>query len=249
MPQRRRRITALTLLSLLVAGAVYIQDVRSQPPLPVINGAPMAASVQDVQKEVAGNPQSRLAGNALEGLPVKGRAAKTGYSRAQFGDGWADMGNCDMRNVIMARDMKNVIYRSPTDCTVLSGTLDPDPYTGKTINFVRGPTSSAVVQIEHIVALSNAWQTGAQQLSRQQRIQLANDPLELIAVDGPANQQKSDADAATWLPPNKAYRCQYIARQIAIKAKYQLWVTPPERDAMLRVLASCPGQELPIETP
>jgi hypothetical protein len=98
------------------------------------------------------------------------------------------------------------------------------------------------VQIDHVVALSDAWQTGAQQLSANQREQLANDPLELLAVDGPANQQKSDGDAATWLPPNKPFRCQYVARQIAVKAKYMLWVTAAEKEAMQRVLASCSGQ-------
>jgi hypothetical protein len=101
------------------------------------------------------------------------------------------------------------------------------------------------VQIDHVVALSNAWQTGAGLLTPEIRQQLANDPLELLAVDGAANQQKSDGDAATWLPSNKAFRCQYVARQVAVKAKYQLWVTSAEKDAITRVLATCPGQPLP----
>jgi hypothetical protein len=100
-----------------------------------------------------------------------------------------------------------------------------------------------------VVALSDAWQKGAQQLTVEQRYQLANDPLNLLAVDGQANNNKSDADAATWLPPNKNYRCQYIARQIAVKQKYTLWVTTAEHDAMLRVLQGCPDQVLPIVTP
>lgn len=130
------------------------------------------------------------------------------------------------------------------NCTVLSGTLD-DPYTGKTITFKRGADTSAAVQIDHVVALGDAWQKGAQQLSAEQRKALANDPLELLAVDGPANQQKSDGDAATWLPSNKLFRCQYVARQVAVKAKYHLWVTQAEHDAIARVLSSCPGQLLP----
>jgi hypothetical protein len=120
-----------------------------------------------------------------------------------------------------------------------------DPYTGKTIEFQRGETSSQTVQIDHVVALSDAWQKGAQQLAFEKRVALANDPLELLAVDGEANQQKSDGDAATWLPANKSFRCQYVARQIAVKQKYMLWVTEPEKQAMLRVLGSCPGQRLP----
>jgi len=129
-------------------------------------------------------------------------------------------------------------------CQVTSGRLD-DPYTAKTIAFTRGASTSADVQIDHVVALSDAWQKGAQQLSAERREELANDPLELLAVDGPANQQKSDGDAATWLPANKPFRCQYVARQIAVKKKYGLWVTQAEKDTMLRVLSVCPGQLLP----
>ncbi|MEO7905266.1 MAG: HNH endonuclease family protein, partial [Candidatus Saccharimonadales bacterium] len=155
----------------------------------------------------------------------------------------ASSGGCDTRNVILNRDMSDVTHND--SCQVLSGVLN-DSYTGKSIVFTRGATSSQAVQIDHVVALSNAWQTGAQQLSADRRIELANDPLELLAVDGPANQQKSDGDAATWLPSHKPFRCQYVARQIAVKAKYQLWITPAEKDAIARVLIACPGQSLPI---
>lgn len=178
----------------------------------------------------------------LETLPIKGRAPKTGYARSQFGDGWATIAGCDSRNIVLHRDLKNIVLGD--DCKIMSGTLD-DPYTGKSIVFKRGAGTSDDVQIDHVVALSNAWQTGAQQLSHEQRIALANDPLELLAVDGPANQQKSDGDAATWLPPNKSFRCQYVARQVAVKAKYSLWVTQAEHDAIKRILVACPGQPLP----
>jgi len=143
--------------------------------------------------------------------------------------------------------MQNVQTRSPNDCTVLSGVLH-DPYTAKTINFTRGEKTSDDVQIDHVVALSDAWQKGAQQLDPETRKQFANDPLNLLAVDGPANNAKSDADAATWLPPNKDYRCRYVARQVAVKQKYQLWVTQAEHDAIQRVLGGCPGQMLPVVT-
>jgi hypothetical protein len=103
------------------------------------------------------------------------------------------------------------------------------------------------VQIDHVVALSDAWQKGAQQLTRAQRIQLANDPLELLAVDGPANQQKADGDAATWLPSNKAFRCQYVARQVAVKQKYTLWVTDAEKQAVADILKDCPNEPLPAK--
>ena len=123
------------------------------------------------------------------------------------------------------------------NCKVQSGKLS-DPYTGELILFHRGENSNAV-QIDHVVALSDAWQKGAQQLSFIERVSLANDPLNLLAVDGPANQQKSDSDAASWLPPNKSFRCQYVARQIAVKQKYRLWVTAAEKSAMRGVLGVC----------
>ncbi len=179
----------------------------------------------------------------LDELEVKGRAPKTGYTRSQFGDGWAKTLGCDTRNEILRRDLEATIVNM--ECQVVSGVLN-DPYTGKIIEFQRGSSTSQVIQIDHVVALSDAWQKGAQQLTPAERVQLANDPLELLAVDGPANQQKGDGDAATWLPPNRAFRCQYVARQIAVKKKYRLWVTQAEKDAMVRVLDTCPDQQLPI---
>ena len=190
---------------------------------------------------------SGAAVDMLATLPVKGRAPKTGYARTQFGAAWSDVDHngCDTRNDILKRDMTNVTFKPGThDCVVKTGTLN-DPYTGKTINFVRGQHTSTAVQIDHVVALSDAWQKGAQQLSADQRLQLANDPYNLLAVDGPANQQKSDSDAASWLPSNKSFRCQYVARQIGVKHKYALWVTQAEKDAMTSVLSGCPGQTVP----
>ena len=180
--------------------------------------------------------QAKQALADLAKLEVKGRAAKTGYTRAQYGDGWQDILGCDMRNIILRRDMKDV--RLSTTCKVLSGTLH-DPYTGKIIAFSRGADTSDDVQIDHVVALSDSWQKGAKALTFSRRVALANDPLELLAVDGRANQDKMDSDAASWLPPNKAFRCQYVARQIAVNLKYSLWVTSAEMSAMRNVLAQC----------
>ncbi|WP_104162169.1 DUF1524 domain-containing protein [Arthrobacter sp. ZGTC212] len=194
--------------------------------------------------------QEAASGSALEQLdtlPIKGRAPKTGYDRDQFGPSWADVdrNGCDTRNDILARDLTAVVYKDGTkECVVASGTF-ADPYTGTTINFVRGNETSAAVQIDHIVALSDAWQKGAQQLSAEERRQLANDPLNLMAADGPANGSKSDSDAATWLPANKAFRCEYVARQVAVKARYELWVTQAEHNAIAGVLETCPDQPVP----
>jgi hypothetical protein len=197
---------------------------------------------------VAAEAKPGLAAAVLETLPVKGRAPKTGYSRDQFGQTWADVNRngCDTRNDILKRDLISITYKPKTrDCVVLTGVLE-DKYSGETINFVRGNISSMDVQIDHVVALSNAWQTGAFKLTKIERTALANDPLNLFAVKGRLNSQKSDGDAATWLPPLKSFRCAYVAQQIAVKAKYSLWVTAPEKSAMVGILAKCPSQELPI---
>ena len=182
---------------------------------------------------------SGSAAKMLETLAVKGRAPKTGYARSQYGNGWTTTNGCDTRNIILHRDLQNPVVDEK--CTVVSGTLN-DPYTATVIQFTKG---SSDVQIDHVVALSDAWQTGAQNLTRELRVQLANDPLELLAVQGDANQQKSDGDAATWLPPNKSFRCEYVARQIAVKQKYTLWVTAAEKQAISDVLTTCPDQPLP----
>ena len=183
----------------------------------------------------------------IEAQITKGRAAKTGYTRAQFGQTWADAdrNGCDTRNDILKRDLTAEVFKEKTrECVVLSGTLI-DPFSGETINFVRGNTSSMEVQIDHVVALSNAWQTGAFKLSIKERTAFANDPMNLLAVKGRLNSQKGDGDAATWLPPLKSYRCDYVARQIAVKIKYKLWFTAPEKEAMVRILKSCPEKALP----
>jgi hypothetical protein len=161
-----------------------------------------------------------------------------------FSDGWGDIGYCDTRNYILKRDLRSITWRSGENCIVATGVLQ-DPYTGATINFVRGVKTSLAVQIDHIVAVSDAWQKGAQQMTPGNRYSFYNDPLNLLAVDGPSNESKGDGDAATWLPPNKAFRCTYVSRQIAVKAKYKLWVTSAEKDAMSRVLSACPKQLLP----
>jgi hypothetical protein len=156
---------------------------------------------------------------------------------------------CDTRNDILRRDLTDLVIKPGTHgCTVASGVLH-DPYTKTIITFTRGPGTSTAIQIDHVVALADAWQTGAQRLSLAVRTNMANDPLELLAVSGAVNQQKGDADAASWLPPNKSFRCSYVAIQVAVKIAYHLWVTPAEHDAIARVLSTCPTQPLPTSGP
>lgn len=207
------------------------------------SSAPKPDEEQSIPRSVA--TATGAAADALRSLAVHGRAPHTGYSRDQYGPAWTDVdrNGCDTRNDVLNRDLTARTWRSGTrDCVVLSGSL-ADPYTGHPIPFTKA--DAADVQIDHVVALSDAWSTGSQGWPVTERLHYANDPLNLLAVDGQANQDKGDGDAATWLPPNKSYRCAYVARQIAVKSKYRLWVTAAERNAMGSVLARCSGQPLP----
>lgn len=260
--KRRRRWVAGAVVTGVVPAIVVISLTGGEPsapavatPTPAIVATP-SASLSDTP---APSPSATPAATApatpespgealavLDTLPVKGRAPKAGYDRDRFGPTWPDVeGNgCDTRNDILSRDLVDTTVDAD-GCTVRSGLL-ADPYSGGWIGFVLGSETSDLVQIDHVVSLSDSWQKGAQLLTPMRREQLANDPLNLLAVDGGLNQAKSDADAATWLPPNKAFRCQLVARQVAVKARYDLWVTQAERDAIAGILGACPGEPLPL---
>ncbi|GGJ24014.1 HNH endonuclease family protein [Streptomyces brasiliensis] len=212
----------------------------------VVMLAAVAGCTDQLDKGSSGPRQPEDGGAALaaaESLTVKGRAPKTGYSRAKFGTAWADTdsNSCDTRDDILKRDLKEVKF-TDGDCKVSYGLLEPDPYSGKEVTYRRG---RSLVDIDHVVALSDAWQKGAKYWDAGKRIALANDPLNLLAVDASTNRGKGDGDTATWLPPNKAYRCEYVAAQVAVKKKYGLWVTTGEKAAMKKVLTTCPDQKLP----
>ncbi|MCX6430940.1 MAG: HNH endonuclease family protein [Actinobacteria bacterium] len=205
------------------------------------------AGVSITSSTAATTTTSSVLNQVIEKIPVKGRAPKTGYSRAQFGQAWADVNRngCDTRNDILARDLTGIIFKVGThNCVVLSGLLI-DPYSGDLIHFLRGQATSGLVQIDHVVSLSNAWQTGAFKLTLDERTHLANDPLNLLAVKGVLNSQKSDGDAATWLPPLKSYRCAFVARQVAVKSRFKLWFTAAEKTMIVSILSKCPNQLLP----
>jgi hypothetical protein len=186
---------------------------------------------------------------AVSKLVVKGRGPLTGYSRDEFGRGWVDVNHngCDTRDDLLRLDLQHRTLRPGTHgCVVTSGTLS-DPYTATSISYVRG--GGASVDIDHVVALGDAWQKGAARWSTAKRVAFANDPLNLLAVSASANRQKGDADAATWLPPNKRFRCAYVARQVAVKLKYGVSVTGAEQGAMRAVLDGCPTMRLPSPGP
>lgn len=180
-----------------------------------------------------------LATDVLEKLEVKGRAPKTGYARTEFYNGWPDVDGCSLRQRIIKRDVGDSVVLD--GCNVVAGDFI-EPYTGEERHYTTREEFSKNIQIDHMVALSDAWQKGAQYLPQETRYEIATDPLNLIAADGPANMQKGDGDAATWLPPNKAFRCEYVARQVSVKYKYQLWVTEAEKEAIAGILEKCPNQ-------
>lgn len=218
------------------AAANYFTD--ESPDVPATLTAPQSAP------SVAITDDAVTTGNALtvlDTLNVEKLVSDAAYDRvAAYGAAWLDVGDrgCDTRNETLARDLSKT---STTGCQVLSGTLD-DPYTGEQLDFVQGAETSSLVQVDHLVSLQNAWQTGAQNLSRAQRESLANDPLNLQSVDGLSESIKAGRDASNWLPDNLDFRCEYIARQISVKATYGLWVTKAEKSAMATALKDCPEE-------
>ena len=229
-----RASVALLVAVLLSATGCALPADLADPSLPSPRSAPSPT-------RPAGTPAA-----ALDALAVKGRAPLTGYDRDRFGQAWADVdrNGCDTRNDVLRRDLTDLQLKDGTNgCKVLAGTAAPDPYTGVDVRFVYGGPSE--IDVDHVVALGNAWQTGAERWPEGTRLAFANDPLNLLAVQASANRQKGDGDAATWLPPHRAYRCAYVARQTAVKRKYGLWVTAAERAAIARVLAGCPSTRLP----
>jgi hypothetical protein len=213
---------------------------------PVSEATPTPSPTRAPPTPVA-RPRAGTALAAVATLAVKGRAPRTGYSREAFGQSWRDLdrNGCDQRNDVLRRDLRKIVLKEGTHgCVVLRGRF-VSPFTGETIDFRRGVGTSNRVQIDHVVALSDAWQKGAQTWTAEKRERFANDLLELVAADAHSNASKGDGDAATWLPPRRAWRCAYVARQVAVKQRYGLWVTSAERDAMRRVLSRCPDEPLP----
>ena len=202
----------------------------SRAEVPQVSASP---SVIDTQESSAGESQALLAAQALV---ERGRSSTTNYSRDAFGSAWKDVdrNGCDTRNDILGRDFTTAIYKGGTnDCKVIGGTWT-DPYSNESYTFTEQPSEA---QIDHVVSLSNAWQMGADLWTEEMRTEFANDPLNLIVTVASLNRQKSDSNAASWLPPYKPGRCDFIARQVAVKTKWQLFVTSTEKSVMLGILS------------
>lgn len=246
---RMRRIVIIGVVTAGLAGAIVANPASYEKVLSLVedNVKPDVSASAERPDNSAGqaanntNPDTPLARDILEQLEVKGRAPKTGYSRNEFYSGWPKIDGCNLRQIILKRELGTSAKLAADGCTVLSGEFI-EPYTGETRTFTAKEEISKGLQIDHVVALSDAWQKGAQYLSPDARYQIATDPLNLLAVDSSANQGKSDGDAATWLPPNKAFRCEYVARQVSVKYKYRLWVTNAEHDAIAQILETCPSE-------
>jgi Protein of unknown function (DUF1524) len=216
---------ALLVLAVAVAGWLHWRTPAEQP-------TPATSSDYDDARAL------------LAGLPVKGWDRMTDFSRYRFGEPWSDDVNvefgrngCNTRDDILRRDLTDLAVR-PGTCYAQSGVLI-DPYTSESIAFVRGPETSEAVQIDHLVSLSDAWYKGARDWDEQRRRDFANDPRNLLAVGGKANFDKAFRDANAWLPPNQEFRCEFVARQVAVKAAYRLWVSANEKHAMAAVLDRC----------
>lgn len=170
------------------------------------------------------------------------------YRRAAFGDSWTDdttapggHNGCDTRNDILDRDLDDKTFVSIKRCrhAVATGTLI-DPYTNAAIAFTRGEKTGAAVQIDHIVPLALAWDLGARNWPDEMRVRFANDPANLLAVAGAANQDKGDQEPAIWMPPNAAFHCQYAMQFIAVLRGYALPIDAPSANVLRNAAATCP---------
>jgi hypothetical protein len=255
-PRKRRRTLwmvaiVLAVLLLVVAGAAIAGALGSRPattaPAPASSGptasAPPPASPSATSSvEPSASPPADPAAVAraqLAGLAVVSGTSATPYRRAAFGDPWIDVDDngCDTRNDILARDLLNPVFRTG-GCKVLSGILI-DPYDGQRVDFVSGPTTSPLVQIDHVVALAWAWRHGAEDWTAQRRIAFANDPANLVAASEAMNQEKGADGPSRWLPPVRELRCGYVERWIGVLAVYRLGIDKADRAAADAVLRTC----------
>ena len=249
----RRRGLAVVLAILViaaVAGALYWQErslrERTSGPSPTWRAEPTSTSDSGPPPPPPTGDPSRFdtARQRLGQLEVRGWDRTSDFKRYRFGKAWSDdvdvefgHNGCNTRDDILRRDLQNLVVRRGT-CYAQSGTL-VDPYSGVTIDFVRSPETSKAIEIDHVVALADAWYKGARSWDPQRRLDFANDPRNLLAVSPKANFDKAFRDAASWLPPNEAFRCDFVARQIEVKAAYGLWLAAKEKKAMEAVLARC----------
>lgn len=256
-PSKRSRIRARSVTALVILAAITVlawasmTDLGRRPLDPTRLTLPGGYTLdlsRDADDLLEDLPHTSLT-QALAALPVREGPGAGGYKRDFFGVRWADEDHngCDTRNDVLARDLDDVTYKPGThNCIVLTGSF-VDPYTGRHLDFRRGNDTSSKVQIDHVVALADAWRSGADSWDEASRQRFANDPLNLLAVDGATNEGKGADAADAWLPENEGYRCAYVARQVAVKTRWGLSVSAAEHRALVAVAATCPDEPLPAQ--
>ena len=233
MSRKRLAMLAVAVTLAIVVACQTVASAQRAASLAAHAHAPAVAPGVDV-----------LAGIAQIALRVRG----SDYRREAFGDSWTDdnpapggHNGCDTRNDILERDLVDKTYVSIARCpnAIATGTLH-DPYTNATVAFVRGNQVGASVQIDHIVPLALAWDLGARNWPDDMRLRFANDPANLLAVGGQANQDKGDSEPALWMPPNAAFRCQYAVQFTAVLRGYGLPVDAQSAVTLRDAVATCP---------
>ncbi|MDO4019618.1 HNH endonuclease family protein [Clavibacter michiganensis] len=257
MTRRRRRLLVVGAVLLSACGVIcagyYSVDLvhpgsAARAGTSADSGTPAAAAsgpVVDVLTSAGlvrgGVVDAAAVRSLVDKLPADTHARTPAYDRAAYGPSWADTDHngCDQRNDVLARDLTAVTYtKADPGCTVATGHL-ADVYTGRSIDFTSGKTTSAAVQIDHLVPLGWAWQHGAAGWTGERREQLATDFNNLQAVDGPTNEAKSDQGPATWLPPAVGYDCLYVTRFAYVLRTYELTIDDADRAAIDRTLDGC----------
>jgi hypothetical protein len=229
----RRLGLLIAAVLLAVTVAVQVTSSRTADRFVAMAEAPMVAVGSDI----------------LAGIPViPARIRGNDYRRAAFGEAWTDdnpapggHNECDTRNDVLDRDLMDKTYTFIKRCpTAVATGLLHDPYTNAVVTFTRGNQVGASVQIDHIVPLALAWDLGARNWPDQIRLRFANDPANLLAVAGQANQDKSDGEPAVWMPPNHAFWCQYAVQFAAVLRGYGLSVDQPSATVLRDAAATCP---------
>jgi hypothetical protein len=223
------------LVALVAVGIVLFQHKQDDDRSP---GARPAPAKTTTTTRPAATPDERTASRQLGTLTVVAEGRRAGYERAAFGEGWAiGPDGCDVREEVLATEsLVPVTRRAGSDhCTIVRGRW-------RSIYDNDVTSDPGDLQIDHMVPLAEAWESGASRWPAERRQRYANDtrrPDALVAVTAAMNESKSDQDPAEWQPPNRHAWCRYARAWITEKAAWHLTVDPDERDTLGHMLATC----------
>lgn len=190
-----------------------------------------------------------------ESIPIKPRDMKAwrAYSHHRvelFGKPWTDDNDdpvfghngCSTRDDLLNDELNHKTRVPHSKCKIRSGDY-LEPYTGKHVHYMATPDSH-VSQLdgEHINSLHNVYATGGSELSQRERVDIANDPMNLVMADHVENVRKGDKSISEYIPPNPNVTCGYTEHYIAVTVKYGLWWTQADHDAATQYLNSCPTE-------